>query len=99
MAKEKRVTIRLTQEEYEKLKEKANTLGITTSAYIRKKILGNREKVLTKCDKDLLYEINRIGNNLNQIAKHCNINKSVDKLVLQELVTIEQQLQKLLEQK
>ena len=98
MAKEKRVTIRLTQEEYEKLKEKANTLGITTSAYIRK-ILGNREKVLTKCDKELLYELNRIGNNLNQIAKHCNINKSVDKLVLQELVAIEQQLQKLLEQK
>jgi len=45
-----------------------------------------------------LYEINRIGNNLNQIAKHCNIKKSVDKLVLKELVDIEKKLNELMEQ-
>ena len=92
MAKDKRVTIRFTDDEYNQLKAKADELDISLSTYIRKKTLGNRERISTKCDKKLLYEINRIGNNLNQIAKHCNINKSVDKLVLKSLVEIEKKL-------
>jgi len=92
MAKDRRVTIRLTQDEYDKLYQQAKALDITLSQLLRKKILGNRERLATKCDKELLYEINRIGNNLNQIAKHCNINKSVDKLVLKSLVEIERKI-------
>lgn len=99
MHKDKRVTIRFTQDEYNKLKDEATKLGITLSSYLRNKILGNRGNLLTKCDKELLYELNRIGNNLNQIAKHCNINKSIDKLALKELVEIERQLKRLLEKK
>lgn len=98
MAKDKRVTIRFSDDEYELLKQKADDFDITLSNYIRKKALGNRERITNKCTKELLYHINRIGNNLNQIAKQCNINQSVDKLVLKELVEIERQLNKLLEQ-
>jgi len=99
MERTKRITIRLTNDEYLLLKQKANNLDITLSEYIRKKILGNRERITNKCTKELLlYEINRIGNNLNQIARHCNINKSVDKLVLKELVDIEKKLNELMEQ-
>ena len=98
MERTKKITIRLTSDEYLLLKQKANNLDITLSEYIRKKILGNREKIINKCTKELLYEINRIGNNLNQIAKHCNIRKSVDKLVLKELVDIEKRLNELMEQ-
>ena len=92
MAKDKRVTIRFTDDEYNQLKEKADELDISLSTYIRKKTLGNREKISTKCDKELLYEINRIGNNLNQIAKYCNTTKTIDKLVLKSLVEIEKKL-------
>ena len=98
MLKDKKVTIRFTGDEYNKLNKNASDLGLTLSAYIRHKVLGNRERITTKCTKELLYEINRIGNNLNQIAKHCNIKKSVDKLVLKELVDIEKKLNELMEQ-
>lgn len=97
MAKDKRVTIRFTEDEYKLLKQKADDLDITLSNYIRKKALGNREKVTTKCDKELLYHINRISNNLNQVAKRCNINKTIDKLTLQSLAAIEKQLNDLME--
>ncbi len=96
MAKDKRVTIRFTDDEYNQLKEKADELGISLSTYIRKKTLGNRERISTKCDKKLLYEINRIGNNLNQIAKHCNTIGTIDKFVLKELVDIEKKLNEIL---
>ena len=92
MAKDKRVTIRFTDDEYNQLKTKADELGISLSTYIRKKTLGNRGKISSKCDKELLYEINRIGNNLNQIAKHCNTTKIIDKVVLKSLAEIEKKL-------
>ena len=92
MAKDKRVTIRFTDDEYNKVYSSAQELGISLSDYIRRKATGNRERISSKCNKELLYEMNRIGNNLNQIAKHCNINKSVDKLVLKSLVEIEKKL-------
>jgi len=96
MTKDKRVTIRFTTDEYNKLNKNANDLNLTLSHYIRYKVLGNREKISSKCDKELLYHINRIGNNLNQIAKHCNINKSIDKLVLKELVEIERKINEII---
>jgi len=100
MERTKRVTVRFTDDEYNRLKEKATQFDMTLSDFIRTKLLTKREKVRpSKCDKSLLYEINRIGNNLNQIAKHCNITKSIDKLVLQSLVEIEKKLNELLLEK
>jgi len=99
MTKDKRVTIRLTQDEYDKLYQQAKALDITLSQLLRKKISGDRERLTTKCDKELLYEINRIGNNLNQIAKHCNITKSIDKLALQSLVEIERKINEIIMKK
>lgn len=40
-------------------------------------------------ERELIYHLNRIGNNLNQIAKYCNSKKLVDKLVLDQLIEIE----------
>ncbi len=92
MAKDKRVTIRFTDDEYNQLKTKADELDISLSDYIRRKSTGNREKISSKYNKELLYYMNRIGNNLNQISKHCNFNKSVDNMVLKSLVEIEKKL-------
>ncbi len=97
MERTKRVTIRFTQNEYNELKEKATQFDMTLSDYIRTTLLSKREKVRpSKCDKRLLYEINRIGNNLNQIAKHCNTIGTIDKFALKELVDIEKKLNEIL---
>ena len=45
---------------------------------------------------DLIYELNRIGNNLNQIAKSMHTMDNKHKIpMLTQLVEIEKQLQKL----
>jgi hypothetical protein len=43
----------------------------------------------------IVYELNRLGQNLNQIARYANSKKIVDKLVLEELIVIEKQLQEI----
>ena len=92
MNKNKRVTIRLTDVEHKHFTKQANELGINLSEFIRLK-LNNINKIKTsKCDKNLVYEINRIGLNLNQIAKYTNSKKVLDKLVMEELIKIEKQL-------
>lgn len=53
-------------------------------------------KSSAKVSSSLLYQLAKIGTNLNQIAKHCNINRAVDRLVLEELVGIREELQVLL---
>ena len=96
MNKNKRVTIRLTDVEHKNFTKQANELGINLSEFIRLK-LNNINKIKTsKCDKNLVYEINRIGLNLNQIAKYTNSKKVLDKLVMEELIQIEKQLNDLL---
>ena len=45
----------------------------------------------------LIFEINKIGNNINQIAKKTNFTKKVDLQVLEELRQIKEQLNKVIE--
>jgi len=98
MKKDKRVTIRLNKEEYNKIKKEAINFDTTISNYIRLKILssGNRGKIQNKkLTREFIYELNRIGNNINQIAKHCNTNKAIDRLAVIELAKIKELLEKL----
>ncbi len=97
MMRDKKVTIRLTQDEYNKLNNETQKLNMSMSELIRHKILNKKVRVKSKLSTQAIYELNRIGNNLNQIAKHCNITKTIDKLVLQQLVDIEKELKNLLE--
>jgi hypothetical protein len=102
MKKEKSLRIRLTQDLYDLLEEKAEVLGITKSDYIRNCIVNKR--VSKKC-KDLpsLIHLLKIGNNINQIAKNLNIAKNNNELseqdydlLLDELMQINNNLKALL---
>lgn len=82
------------------LDEKAQAGGYTYTTLI-KKVLN--AAILKKCPKfnkgtelqRYLYELNKIGNNLNQIAKKVNFNKKLDNKVLNELGNIRAELEKL----
>lgn len=65
------VNVRLTEEEAEQLRKKVEQSGLTQRKYILKCIL---EKEVRNTDgiKELLPELKRQGNNLNQIAKALN---------------------------
>ena len=89
MAKEIRKTIRFSNEEYSKIKELMSEHNLTFAEFARGAIL--RKKIKTNLTKDLLFEINRIGNNLNQIAKKVNQDSDRKNLLI-NLIEIKNQL-------
>lgn len=94
--RDKIARVRLTQDEHEQLSKLADENDLTLSEYIRRSALKRKTKITTEFEKALYFEINRIGNNLNQIAKYVNTNKKLDKFVLKSLVSIERELKELL---
>jgi type II secretory pathway component PulF len=78
--KEKRETeikIRLTAKEREEIRELAREEGLNVSEYIRKRALQRQaeEQAKLEMERQLVYELHRIGVNLNQMARGINILK------------------------
>lgn len=67
----KQLSFRVSEEEYQQLQEKISESGKNQQEYILSCVL---EKQIVNTDgiKELIPELKRIGNNLNQIAKRCN---------------------------
>lgn len=67
------VTVRFTPSEYEQLKQQAEESGKTASDLIRMTAAGITIKTRAPAiDADALRELTHWGNNLNQLAYHCN---------------------------
>ena len=72
------VLTRISEEEYEEWKRRAEMLGITLSEYIRSTIRKSKTEVTVKQKVEIrpLIEIasqyGKIGSNINQIAHHLN---------------------------
>lgn len=93
----KAVYVRLFQEEWNILEKKARLIGKTKSDYLRDIILLGevKEKPVWQDEnfKRLLYEINKIGNNLNQISYNSNLKKSTGR---EEIYALREQYESLL---
>ena len=99
--KEYVVKARLSRQEYEHLLRKIEEDSSVElrggrkniSDYIRKKIrTAESSKDLKKEIRDLIFQIRKIGVNVNQIAKKINagyVEKDAEKLLLQELKNVE----------
>jgi len=84
-----RKTIRFSESEWKKIAEQISKSETTFTEFARSAIL--RKKIKLPIEKELIYELNKIGNNLNQIAKA--VNAKNDKIqILTELVEIERAL-------
>ena len=85
-------TIRFTPDEFAKIEEQREKTNLDFTNFCKSAIL--KKKVKTKDEenfnRDLIYQINKIGINLNQIARAVNQKDRV--AVLTELVEIEKQL-------
>jgi len=71
----KRINFRLTQLEYAKLKFSASTYDLTVSNYTKKLALKSNLRqpyFHTSKTKEIILELSRQGNNLNQIAHRLN---------------------------
>lgn len=80
MKKDYNLHIRISKEQLAYLMEQSGKYGINYSVYVRRlldKERGNTAPEQTQKEylqrKELIYEINRIGNNINQIVKNANM--------------------------
>jgi len=91
----KEIKIRLTEEEYEQLLQRKTKPRL--AEWMRETCLDQKpRKKVSTVDPLLLYELNKIGVNLNQIAKKIQHSENnIEWLV--EIIHIEQQLTSLLE--
>jgi predicted DNA-binding protein len=83
----------MSEELYNSLQFNANSLDITLSKYCRE-ILKNGYIVNTNNDYSLVvYHLNKIGNNINQIARYANANKSLDIQIYNLLLEVDNYLE------
>src|SRR5699024_3311499 len=74
----KQISFRVSESEYEKLKQSAETLNMSVPAFVKKKAQGAR-LIAPKLDKEsrqaIVRDLSGIANNVNQIVKYCNAKK------------------------
>lgn len=90
------INLKLTQNEYKTVKEKAEVFGIKPTQYAREMTInGGIKSRFTLEELDLMRKLAGMGNNLNQLAKQAN--KSGFSLVRAEIVNIALQIKQLLD--
>lgn len=74
----KQISFRVSEDEYLKLQQSAETLNMSVPNFVKKKAQGSR-LIAPKLDRETRQSVTRqlvgIGNNVNQIAKYCNARK------------------------
>lgn len=98
--KDKQINLRLSQELYNMLQLKSRASNMTASNYIRTAINSSQIKIDNSKDiGKLIGSINKVGNNINQIAHTLNKANNSNKLkdieynnILNKLTIIEYQL-------
>lgn len=102
------ISFRVNEQDYEKLKASADNLSMSVTAFAKMKV-QNARMMKPKFDKEsslqIITELNRIGNNVNQIAKYCNMRQSgrfggnqMDSLIEKNLKEVERELAALWQQ-
>lgn len=91
------IGIRFARQEREFIVQQAKKTGLTLSEYIRASALGpgyaaTIDPMKRQLLKDAIRELNRQGNNLNQIARHLNAGSLTSEQSERELSRLEQSL-------
>ena len=79
----------MSEDLYIDLQFKSNNLNVSLSEYSRQMLMNG--KIIEKDKKNniqIIYHLNKIGNNINQIARFANSNKSLDIQIYNLLVEI-----------
>ncbi|MEK4419196.1 MULTISPECIES: plasmid mobilization protein [unclassified Bacillus (in: firmicutes)] len=74
----RQISFRVSEDEYVKLQQSAETLHLSVPNFVKKKAQGSR-LVSPKFDKEtrqiIARNLSQMGNNMNQISKYCHTNK------------------------
>lgn len=89
MSRYRNITLKImvTSEEKEVILNRMKKIGMTNFGEFARKILINGTVLKLNTDglNQLSYEVNKVGNNINQIAKHANQTGYVSKKELDEI--------------
>ena len=92
-ARNRHITIRLSDEERDAIDDKAERAGLTTGSYARQELLGapaprqvRRPPVERGLLAKILGQIGAIGNNINQIARALNRGRPLEDEMLREAI-------------
>jgi hypothetical protein len=104
MAEYKQVKINFRPEHFAKLESLAQAKNLSKADWIRRKLGLEYEEARQPIDKTeakstdpkVLYELKKIGTNINQLATIANTHKVLDREILKNLVSIENTLKTLL---
>ncbi|MEO6850724.1 MAG: plasmid mobilization relaxosome protein MobC [Mucilaginibacter sp.] len=72
------INVRFTEDEYGEIAELERELGISKTELVRMRVLSNAKKTIINSKELIKFldtagaEMGRIGNNINQLAKHAN---------------------------
>jgi len=89
--REKRITIRLTEDEYKRILSEADSANLSIAEYVRTQLRNGKVNVKVELvtDKDtkkkLAEEYHKIGVNLNQIAHHLNSGGEINNSILKDI--------------
>lgn len=72
--KEMRITLRLTQEQYDSIAAKAETAQMPVGAYVRAAALRHRVVVIDGL-KEITHELKGVGRSINQLVVLCNMGR------------------------
>lgn len=73
MRRERSLPVRLSDEEWGTLSQRANACGMPPSTYMRTAALGSIPRSRPRAvEREAVYHLGRIGNNLNQLARAAN---------------------------
>ncbi|GAA9616824.1 hypothetical protein HpHA84_15220 [Helicobacter pylori] len=96
-------SLRLSKEQWQTIQTQMQEKNLNFSQLVLNSLLTQNSQTPTKSkkqkaivNKELIIELAKWGNNLNQIAKHLNTNKGAwDRLGLEQLIEISNQLEQL----
>lgn len=90
--RQKGVRAAVTPDEYTAIENRARAAGLSTAAYLRACALGDkgprsqrRPSVEIEQFGKAIAELNKIGNNVNQIAHAVNLGKDPDRILLKRM--------------
>jgi len=71
--------VRLTATERQTIKSRATVCGLPDSTFVRQVALGSVPRARPqRLEKEAIYQLGRIGNNLNQLAHVANVTGRLD---------------------
>ncbi len=77
MAKEKGILVRFTNQDHEQILKKADAFKVSVSVFLNR--LGLDKEIPAAGELEswlrIIYQLDRIGNNLNQISKHLSASR------------------------